>query len=55
MESVIKMTLDSNWDDLNSYVEKRAADKILDKIDLKKQEIVDKLNANMTNSRKSKR
>jgi hypothetical protein len=52
MESIIKMVLDSNWTDLNSYTEKRAADKIIKRISDKKQDIIDKLNMSITSKRK---
>ena len=44
MSSIIHMVLDSNWADLSKYTEKRAADKIKDKIGSKKAECIDKIN-----------
>jgi len=41
---LIKMVLDSNWVDLSEYTERKAAEKISNKIKIKKQEIITKLN-----------
>ena len=44
-DSIIQMVLDSNWTDLTRHVEKRAANKITDRIATKKEEIRDRFNA----------
>jgi len=48
MDSIIKLVLDSNWTELNKYTEKRAAEKIIGKIEDKKKEVIDVLNSNMS-------
>jgi len=45
MDSVIQMVLDGNWSDLTKYTEKQAAIKIQEKIQAKKEIIIDHLNA----------
>lgn len=45
MDSVIQMVLDSNWTDLTKYTEQQAARKIQEKIQAKKDIIIDRLNA----------
>ena len=50
MDSIIKTVLDSNWEELTTYTEDRARQKILSRIDTKKQEIVDMLNTGMSTS-----
>lgn len=44
MDSIIKMVLDSNWNDLTKVVEQSAATKIKQKIADKKQQIIDRMN-----------
>ena len=43
-KSVIEMVLDSDWTDLKDYVEHNAALKIKERIDRKKQDIIDNIN-----------
>lgn len=45
MDSVIKMVLDGNWVDLGKHVEAKAAEKIKAKVDVKKAEFINKMNA----------
>lgn len=42
--SVVKMVLDSNWAGLKEYCDKTVADKIFQKIEEKKVEVIAKLN-----------
>ena len=44
MDSIIKMVLDSDWATLTKVVEQKAASKIKDKIEQKKQEVVARMN-----------
>jgi len=43
--SVMELIMDSNWSELTTHVEKLASDKIKQKIDLKKQDVIERLNA----------
>jgi len=45
MDSLIQMVLDSNWTDLTKYTERKAASKLSEKINQKKDEIIAKFNA----------
>ena len=44
MDSLIQMVLDSNWTDLTKHVEQKAASKMAERINSKKEEIVARLN-----------
>ena len=44
MDSLIQMVLDSNWTDLTKYTERKAAAKLSEKINQKKDEIRTKFN-----------
>lgn len=42
--SVMELILDGKWAELTTHTEKLASDKIKEKIDVKKQEIITRLN-----------
>ncbi len=50
MKSVIQMVLDSDWREMTKFVEQRAATKIKEKIDHKKQIIIDGMNEGILDS-----